>query len=166
MPKLIKDGAIVDDVYTRVDPAEDGTLSLPTAPVLVTLATWEAHRATLLAHGHNKGVLLAPDEFAERILPDLPALALIAIDFPAFADGRGYSTAYQLRSRHGFRGELRAVGDVLKDTLFYQQRCGFNAFSLREGKSLEDALTAFATFSTPYQGSATDPAPLYRRRLA
>ncbi len=166
MPRLIKDGAIVDDRYTRVDPADDGSLTLPAGPVLVTLATWEAHRAALLAHGHDKGVLLAPDEFAERIVADLPALALVAIDFPAFADGRGYSTAYQLRGRHGFSGELRAVGDVFKDTLFYQLRCGFNAFSVREGKSLEDALTALNTFSTPYQGTPTDPAPLFRRRLA
>ena len=166
MPRLIKDGAIVDDRYTRVDPADDGSLTLPAAPVLVTLATWEAHRAALLAHGHDKGVLLAPDEFAERIVPDLPALALVAIDFPAFADGRGYSTAYQLRGRHGFTGELRAVGDVFKDTLFYQQRVGFNAFAIRDDKDASVALKGLQDFSEVYHASTDQPSPLFRRRLA
>lgn len=166
MPRLIKDGAIVDDRYQFAAPAEDGSLALPAAPVLVTLATWQQHRDALLAHPHDKGVQLAPDEFAESIAADIAHLALIAIEFPAFADGRGYSTAYVLRSRLGFTGELRAVGDVFKDTLFYQQRSGFNAFAVRAEKNIDDALQALTTFSTPYQGTATDPTPLFRRRLA
>lgn len=165
MPQLIKDGAIVDDPYVFVSENEEGLLLLPDSPVLVNLSIWQKHRDALLAHPQGKGVQLAPDEFAEAIAPDLGKLDLIAIEFPAFADGRGYSTAYTLR-RLGFKGELRAVGDVFKDTLFYQQRCGFNAFAVRSDKSLEDALSALDTFSTPYQGSADAMAPLYRRRLA
>ncbi|MDI1303114.1 MAG: DUF934 domain-containing protein [bacterium] len=166
MPKLIKDGVIIDDRYTFVSPNEDGSLSLPDQAVLVKLSIWLEHRNALLTHNHAKGVQLAPDEFAETIASDTEKLDLIAIEFPAFADGRGYSTAYTLRNRLGFKGELRAVGDVFKDTLFYQQRSGFNAFAVRNDKNIEDALLGLETFSQPYQGTATDMSPLYRRRLA
>lgn len=166
MPRLIKDRAIIDDPYISAAPGEDGALALPNGPVLVSLATWQAFRDILLAHAHAKGIQLKPDEFAEAIAGDLSHLDMVAIEFPAFADGRGYSTAYTLRSRLGFKGELRAVGDVLKDTLFYLQRCGFNAFAVRADKNLEDALQGLDTFSTPYQGTASAPAPLFRRRLA
>lgn len=166
MPRLIKDRRIIDDPYVFVAPAEDGSLALPEGPVLVSLATWQAFRDALLAHGHAKGIQLKPDEFADVIAGDLPRLDLVAIEFPAFADGRGYSTAHALRGRLGFKGELRAVGDVFKDTLFYQQRCGFNAFAVRADKNIEDALKGLDTFTTPYQGTANDPAPLFRRRLA
>lgn len=166
MPKLIKNHVVIDDPYTPVSPNEDGTLTLPDHPVLVKLATWQNHRDALLAHHHAKGVQLAPDEWAETIASDSDRLDLIVIEFPAFVDGRGYSTAYTLRTRLGFKGELRAVGDVFKDTLFYQQRCGFNAFVVRSDKNIEDALLGLKTFSQPYQGTATDTRPLYRRRLA
>jgi uncharacterized protein (DUF934 family) len=163
MPKLIKDGAIVDDTYLPAIEQEDGTLALPDGPVLVKLGAWRQHRDALLAHPHAKGVQLAPAEFAEEIAGDLDKLDLVAVEFPAFADGRGYSTASLLRSRYGFTGELRAVGDVFKDTLFYQQRCGFNAFAVRPDKNIEDALSGLSTFSVCYQGAANGP-PLYQRR--
>jgi uncharacterized protein (DUF934 family) len=166
MPKLIKDRAIIDDAYTLAVPDDEGRLALPDGPVLVKLACWRAFRDALLAHPHPVGVQLASDEFAEEIAADLDRLALVAIEFPAFADGRGYSTAFLLRTRHGFRGELRAVGDVFKDTLFYQQRCGFNAFAVRDDKDIDDALAGLDTFSQPYQGSVSEPAPLYHRRHA
>lgn len=166
MPRLIKDHAIIDDPFVFATQGEDGTLALPDAPVLVSLATWKAHRDALLAHTHAKGVQLKPDEFAEDIRDDLSHLSLVAVEFPAFADGRGYSTAYTLRGRYGYTGELRAVGDVFKDTLFYQQRCGFNAFSIKEGKDVQDALAALNTFSEPYQGTPVEPSPLFRRRFA
>lgn len=163
MPKLIKDGAIVEDRYAVVAADASGNLSLPAGPVLVKLAVWQQHRDTLLAHPHEKGVQMAPDEFAEVIAPDLAHLDLIAIEFPAFADGRGYSTAALLRGRYGFKGELRAVGDVFKDTLFYQQRCGFNAFAVRDDQDVSAALTGLAAFSVRYQG-ACDSTPLFRQR--
>lgn len=165
MPKLIKDGSIVDDSYSFVAANEDGSLpALPASPVLVKLPVWKQHRDALLAHPHAKGVQLAPDEFAEALADDLDKLELVAIEFPAFADGRGYSTAYILRGRLGFKGELRAVGDVLKDTLFYQQRSGFNAFLIKADKDVQDALAGLQTFQSPYQGNASNPAPLYQRR--
>ncbi|HEX4869155.1 MAG TPA: DUF934 domain-containing protein [Moraxellaceae bacterium] len=163
MPKLIKDGIIVEDRYVTVTEDESGALALPAAPVLVRLPVWQRHRDALLAHPHGRGVILAPDQFAESVADDLAHLDVIAIEFPAFADGRGYSTAALLRGRHGYKGELRAVGDVFKDTLFYQQRVGFNAFAVRADKDLEDALGGLSTFSVRYQGAEDQP-PLYRLR--
>lgn len=165
MPKLIKDGAITHDAYIFIAADADGQLpALPAGPVLVKLADWKAHRTALLAHPHAKGVQLAPDEFADTVSDDLAALDLIAIEFPGFADGRGYSTAYTLRTRLGYKGELRAVGDVFKDTLFYQQRAGFNAFCIKEGKDIEKALPGLHTFQRPYQRSAdATPTLLWQR---
>jgi uncharacterized protein (DUF934 family) len=164
MPKLIKDGAIVDDDYTLVEPGEHG-LALPAGNVLVKLATWLDHKALLLAHAGRKGVLLAPADNAAALAGDVAQLDLIAVDFPAFADGRGYSHAYLLRSRYGYTGELRAVGDVLKDTLYYQQRCGFNSFAVRADRDIEKALSGLRDFSEVYQASADQPRGLFHRRL-
>ncbi|MGB5063692.1 MAG: DUF934 domain-containing protein, partial [Candidatus Competibacter sp.] len=81
---------------------------------------------------------------------------------PKFSDGRAYSQARLLRERHGYRGEIRAVGDVLRDQLFFMARCGFDAFEPRADRSLEDALAAFGDFSASYQPAADQPLPLYR----
>ena len=163
MPTLIKSGAIAADSYTRVD-AVDGALMLPAGDILVGLDTLLAHRAQILAHAGRKGVQLKPDQFAEQISDLVTQLDLVAVEFPAFADGRGYSTAYLLRTRFGFKGELRAVGDVFKDTLFYQARVGFDAFALRADKDPVDALQAFDEFAEVYQASADQPQPLFLRR--
>ncbi|HEY6240935.1 MAG TPA: DUF934 domain-containing protein, partial [Burkholderiales bacterium] len=91
---------------------------------------------------------------------------LIAVNFPKFGDGRGYSIARLLRERYGFRGELRAIGDVLHDHLFFMEQCGFDAFALREDQDAQEALSVFGTFSDAYQTSVQRPVPLFRRRLA
>ncbi|MES2719562.1 MAG: DUF934 domain-containing protein [Pseudomonadota bacterium] len=163
MPTLIKSGAIAADSYTRVD-AIDGTLTLPAGDVLVGLDTLLAHRAHVLTHVGRKGVQLKPDQFAEQIADLVTELDLVAVEFPAFADGRGYSTAYLLRTRFGYTGELRAVGDVFKDTLFYQARVGFDAFAIRDDKDAEVALRGLEDFSEVYHASADQPRPLFLRR--
>lgn len=101
-----------------------------------------------------------PAAFAER----LAGLRVIAVRFPKYADGRGYSIGRLLRERHGFRGELRAVGEVARDHLQLLAQCGFDAFELREGEDAGDALGAFDDFSESYQASAAQPLPLFRRR--
>nr|WP_310638858.1 DUF934 domain-containing protein [Burkholderia gladioli] len=88
------------------------------------------------------------------------------MDFPRFGDGRGYSTAHLLRNRHGWTGELRAIGDVLRDQLNYMSRCGFDAFAVRADRDPHDALNAFTEFSERYQGAVDDAVPLFRRRAA
>ncbi|WP_367185190.1 DUF934 domain-containing protein [Halomonas alkalicola] len=100
------------------------------------------------------------DALAER-LAEAP---LIAVDFPKFTDGRGYSLARLLRERHGFGGEIRAVGDVLVDQLYFMTRCGFDGLSLREDQWLEDAQRALGAFSRAYQPAVDQPEPLFRRR--
>ncbi|MHB9799108.1 DUF934 domain-containing protein [Pseudomonas sp. MT3] len=112
----------------------------------------------------KSGVWLGPDDDPQRLVGRLDELSLIAIDFPSFRDGRGYSLAYLLRSRLGWRGELRAVGDVLRDQLAHMRQCGFDAFAVREDKSVEDALKGLAGLSVLYGRSVIEPRPLFRRR--
>jgi phosphoadenosine phosphosulfate reductase len=93
-------------------------------------------------------------------------LSLIAVDFPAFKDGRGFSTATLLRSRYGFRGDLRAIGDVVLDLLFYLRRVGFSSFHLRADQDRAAAAAALRSFSDVYQASVDQPLPYFRRRSA
>jgi uncharacterized protein (DUF934 family) len=111
------------------------------------------------------GVLLNPDDDPLLLEPGVARLQVVAIAFPVFTDGRGYSLARLVRERLGFRGELRAVGDVQRDQIFYLLRCGFDAFALGAGKQLDEALGAFEDFTEAYQAGADQPIPLYRRRL-
>lgn len=165
MPTLIKHGKISPDNYVEII-ADEAGLVLPEGDILLSLNCFNTHRAEVLAHAGRKGVILAPDEFAESIADVVSQLDLVAIRFPSFADGRGYSTAYLLRTRYGFRGELRAIGDVFKDTLFYQQRVGFDAFVLASDAAAEVALPGLNTFSEVYHGSADNEKPLFLRRNA
>ena len=119
--------------------------------VTVSLSRWTSEREALDARTGRTGVRLSPGDEPDAVLGDLAALALIAVEFPKFTDGRGYTTARLLRERHGYQGELRAIGHVLRDQLFYMHRVGFDAFELAPGKSLDDALEAFSEFSVTYQ---------------
>lgn len=89
---------------------------------------------------------------------------VIAVNFPKFGDGRGYSIGRLLRERHGYKGELRAVGEVGRDHLHAMEQCGFNAFQLREGEDRHEVLGAFGDFTDTYQATAAQPVPLFRRR--
>ena len=101
-----------------------------------------------------------PAAFAER----LADLRVVAVRFPKYADGRGYSIGRLLRERHGYKGELRAVGEVARDHLELLAQCGFDAFELRAGEDVDDALVAFDDLSENYQSTAAQPLPLFRRR--
>jgi uncharacterized protein (DUF934 family) len=135
---------------------------VPAGKVIVPLAVWQAQRATLEAR-KDIGVWLASDERPEALKDDVAKLTMIAIDFPKFADGRGYSIAYNLRARYDYTGELRAVGDVLRDQLFYMQRVGFNSFAVRADRDVNDALKGLSDFSESYQQSWDKKTPLFRR---
>lgn len=111
------------------------------------------------------GVLLHPDDDPAELAPWIDRIALIALEFPSFRDGRAYTQAFVLRSRLGFSGELRAVGDVLRDQLVAMRHCGFSSFAVREDRSAEDALKALAGFDLIYARSVACPEPLFRRRL-
>jgi uncharacterized protein (DUF934 family) len=110
----------------------------------------------------EKVVRLEPADDPASI--SLEGVARVEVSFPKFGDGRGYSIARLLRSRHGYRGELRAVGHITRDLLFFLESCGFDAFELREGEDAHEALAAFEDFSESYQASVARPLPLFRRR--
>ena len=156
MTLIIKNRAVVEDSFTVVRAAEDGTLpavdALPAGKIIVPFALWKEHKPAIVASRAKEdiGVWLAPDDEPADIVADFDKLALIAVDFPVFRDGRGYSTARLLRERYGYKGEIRAIGDVLRDQLRFYERCGFNAYALREDKDIHDALKAFTEFTVQY----------------
>ena len=167
MPKLIKNGQIVDDPRSVVKLAEGESaesIALPATPALLPLAVWLARRDEILTSGIPHGVWLDADEGPEAIASDLEHFAVIGVNFPKFTDGRSYSTARLLRERYGFQGEIRAVGDVLQDQLYFMKRCGIDAYALREDKDLTAALASLNDFSESYQAAADQPQPLFRRR--
>ncbi|MGA8055665.1 MAG: DUF934 domain-containing protein [Burkholderiales bacterium] len=163
MATVIRNREIVSDPWQRI---EAGGGVPEHGDVIVPLAVWQKERDALLARKGRIGVLLEPADEPGAIAADLERLALVAVNFPQFTDGRGYSTARLLRERYGYKGELRAVGDVLRDQLFYLARVGFDAFALRADQDAEAALSAFGDFSEAYQTSVDRPHPLFRRRAA
>ncbi|MEB0048276.1 MULTISPECIES: DUF934 domain-containing protein [unclassified Pseudomonas] len=150
---------VVDDPWTLV---RDFDAPLPSGPLMVPLAGWLIRRIDY--NPVRDAVWLGPDDEVESLKPWLRLLPLIALDFPSFRDGRAYSQAYLLRTRLGWQGELRAVGDVLRDQLSHMRQCGFDSFAVREDKSVEDALKGLAGMSVTYGRSAIEPRPLFRRR--
>lgn len=165
MSHLIKNGALVANPWQAVSlPAEGETVTIPAGPVLLPLSVWKDKRAELAGRS-ELGLWLEPADDLAAIAADLPQFEVIAIHFPKFVDGRGYSLARLLRERYGFTGEIRAVGDVLHDQLYFMARVGFDAFALRGEKNVQLALDgAFKTFTTPYQHAADVKEPLFRRR--
>lgn len=114
--------------------------------------------------GGRLGVAVSGDTDADALAARLEGVALVVIEIPKFTDGRAYSLARLLRDKHGYEGELRASGHVMRDQLFYMARCGFDSFVLPEGANVEDALKAFADFSATYQPSSDHDEPIWRRR--
>ncbi|MEI7456060.1 MAG: DUF934 domain-containing protein [Nitrosomonadales bacterium] len=162
---IIKNKSIVEDDWAVLrlgeGEAADSVLVAP-GRVIVPLNVWQAQRETLQTRA-ELGVWLASSDRPEALQEDIKKFAVIAVDFPKFADGRGYTIAYLLRERLGFTGELRAIGDVLRDQLFYMQRVGFDAFAVRQDKDINDALKGLSDFSENYQASVDQPKPLFRR---
>lgn len=171
--QIIKERRLQDDEWKVVDLADGEAaidVCLPVGPLLVPLAVWKAKRACLIhreyEHGTPLGIWLGPEDNVEDIAADVDDFTVIAVHFPRFADGRGYSTARLLRERYAYDGELRAFGDIGRDQIFYLNRVGFDSFVLGEGRSAEDALKAFDDFPETYQAGSDQPIPLFRRRAA
>lgn len=156
---IIKDQNIVANDWQLVD--KDAT-AIPTGKALLPLSLWQANSDNL-KDGQELGIWLDSDESPQMITEDVNQFAVIAINFPAFADGRGFSYGRELREQHGFTGELRAIGGFIPDQLYYLSRCGFNAFAL-DGFDLESALTILSPFTDSYQAAVDQPIPLFNRR--
>lgn len=156
MPKLIKFGRVAPDAWTLVRDAE---AAMPSTPAIVPLATWLAQP---VAARRTLGVWLAPDQDPAALAPYLAELDVVAVDFPQFADGRGYSIARLLRERYGYKAELRAIGDIQRDQLYFLQQVGFDAFALPAGCQPEQEMAGFKDFSEGYQTSFLRKNPLFR----
>ena len=162
---IIKNKTLAEDDWQilRLSGQETAeTVAVPDGKVIAPLKVWLAQRDKMKQRG-NLGVWFASDERPEDLKEDVQTFSVIAVDFPKFSDGRGYSIAYNLRARLGFAGELRAIGDVLRDQLFYMQRVGFDAFALRSDRDMHDALKGFEDFSEVYQTSFDQKRPLFGR---
>ena len=148
----------------QIDPA---TVEVPAGKIIVPQSLWLVQRELLAtrAAASEIGVWIASDERPEAIKDDLSKFGVIAVDFPKFTDGRGYSIAYNLRKRLGYAGELRAIGDVLRDQLFSMHRVGFDAYATRPDRDIHDALKGLTVFSETYQASVDQDLPLYRRAV-
>ena len=143
MPKLIKNGVIVED----------------DSPEVLDLEQWLA-----CEQRSARAVILEPGETLAPLLEHIHEIPLAMVNFPTFMDGRGFSYGRELRE-HGYRGELRAVGHFMRDQLTYLSRCGFDAFQMEDEAELEGALESLRDFSEYYQASIDQPQPLFRRRL-
>jgi len=145
---LLKNGKAVTDTFTDCSELED----IPaTGAVIVSLEQWQSLRDDLLARQDSLGIVLKSDQKPELIVDDLSHFSLIALEFPAFVDGRAYSYARLLRDRYGYAGELRAVGDILLEQLHFMHRVGFDSFALKSDDAVGAWETALADLSVWYQ---------------
>ena len=163
---LIKDQQIIDTPWQII--AKDAEFSIETAGdhLLLPLATWLQH-AEQLKNSKTIGVWLDSDESTEPLQALCQSIPVIAINFPVFADGRGYSYARTLRDYYAYTGDLRAIGDVLHDQMYFYKRCGFSSYLIREDANAEKALAGLNDFSANYQvGSdqANPDTPIFHKR--
>ena len=164
MQRIIKNIQVIDETWHLL-PKETSFDEISICDdLIVPLVMWREHGHALKARDGGLGVWLDSDEEAEELGEDVANFQVIALNFPAFTDGRSYSNARLLRDRYGYKGELRAIGDVLRDQLFYLHRCGFDAFAIRADKDPYEALEGLKDFSVTYQSSTDEPMPLFRRR--
>ncbi len=165
MGQIIKKRQLVEDRWQMVAEEVDAS-KLPEGDIIVTAQAWQTNRAALLKRHGSLGITLNGDDDLESIVPDLGHFDVIALQFPVFRDGRPYSMARRLREHAGYEGEIRAVGDVLRDQLAYMERVGFDAFVIDPRQSTEEALKAFDEITVKYQASSDEALPIYRRRSA
>lgn len=147
--RILIDGKMAVDHWLFLE--DDEPLPDHKEAIAVSVSRWLAQRDACLAHSGRKGIVLSNTQEVSVLQEDLDHLDLICIDFPAAVDGRGYSQARLLRTRYGYKKELRAVGEVLVDQLFLMVRCGINAFSLQAGEDVIQASRFLKPFSITYQ---------------
>ena len=169
MPKLIERGpeggpAFAEAVDAFVHLADDEAPPPGGGDVIVSFTRFQAEGEALLAEGRRVGVRLEPDEPLEGLAYDLPRLALVALDFPRFRDGRPFSAAALLRERYGYKGQIRAVGEVLRDLAKDMVRCGFDAFEPADGSTPQQWARSALRFRHVYQSAADGRPPASRER--
>jgi uncharacterized protein (DUF934 family) len=160
MQKLINQTSEIENTWTLIS---DETSDLSQANIMIPAGYWLANQAEFSSR-KDVSIWFAGDANIEEFKDKLDQFAVIGIDFPAFADGRGYSIAHLIIERQNYRGELRAIGDVLIDQLFFMKRCGFNTYLLKDELEPKVALEYFETFSEPYQLAVDIKDPIFRRK--
>ena len=163
--QVIKGREVVADDWSVLKLEEDeaaDSVVVPEGKIIVPLTVWLAQRASLAARA-DIGVWIGADERPEALQADLQKFAVVAVDFPKFTDGRGYSIAFNLRKRLGYQGELRAIGDVLRDQLFSMHRVGFDAYAPPPERDIHATLKGLTVFTETYQASVDQDLPLFRR---
>jgi uncharacterized protein (DUF934 family) len=161
MPQILKDTQVVSDNWILLDENAD---SIPNGDILLSYQQWQNFAEQLSNHSGSIGVWLEGHAEIEQIIEPLLNLPLIAINFPKFADGRGFSAARLIRERYNYSGELRAIGGFIRDQLYLLKRCGFIAFQFSDENELSDAAESLKDFSENYQVSVDQENPLFRRR--
>ncbi|TNE36732.1 MAG: DUF934 domain-containing protein [Alphaproteobacteria bacterium] len=162
MGNYIKDRKVDEDDWMPFTGLEEDA-SLPSGNIYVPLDEWLKTRDHLLARNDRLGVALKNTDDPALLEKDLDRLDLIVLEFPKMADGRAFTQARILRERLGFKGEIRATGDVLQDQLFYMQRCGINAFEIRDDQDIPSSLKAFDEMTVTYQPASDEKFPIWRR---
>lgn len=162
--QIIKNAQVVNDNWQLL--TIETTLDEVSAQdnVILPLSLWLENKSLLENRQEKTGVWLNSAEEIESIAENVATIPLIALEFPSFTDGRHYSSARILRERYHYQGEIRAIGDVLKDQLFAMHRCGFNSFVIKQGKDINNALLGLTDFSETYQAAVVQPLPLFKRR--
>ncbi len=163
--KIIKDKQVVNDAWQVLrlhegDAAD--SIVVPQGEFIVPLPVWNC-QFEALRERKELGLWLGGFERAEDIPDDVHRFPIIAVDFHKYTDGRGYTLAFRLRKQYGYRGELRAMGDVLQDQLFALNRVGFDSFAMRADQDLQRGVSGFDTFSVKYQASVDVDSPLSNR---
>jgi len=163
MPKLVKNGELTEHSWVTLRTEDDvNNTNLNQGQWLIPAEQFEAVRQTY--SNAQLGVLASPGTDVELLKTLSETVEIVAIDFTAFMDGRGFSLARTVREYADFTGEIRAVGQFIHDQIFYLSRCGFNSFEFNDETSVETVQTFLASFSESYQAGTDEPQPLFRRR--
>ena len=161
---IIRNKVVTTADWQRLTMADIEANGLPAnGKVMVPLTYWKAHKNELLARAAGACVWLDAGEETADIADDLGQLDTIGLNFPHYKDGRSYSYARELRGRYGYQGDIVALGEVLRDQMFYMQRVGFNVFEPRADRDINAALEGLSDFSLAYQGDVLDARPIWRR---
>lgn len=147
---IVKHDCVIEDTWRPLQ-GRDLTEICPNENVLLSLQEWQSQGEAAAARFERVGIALAPDEAVEDIAEALDNLELISLTFPKFNDGRAFSQARLLRERHGFSGEIRATGHVIRDLFLFMQRSGFDAVAVADTRELTAWLAARRRFTGYYQ---------------
>lgn len=168
MCKIIRNGEVVEDNWKAL--SDDDALPDSAANIHVSLERWQRDKAAIVTWGNETGghygVRIPNTLDVTELGDEWLILSIAVLDFPAFSDGRALSQARVLRDQLGFAGEIRATGDVQRDQMYHMNRCGINAFAVKEGRDIEAAVESLRDFSHAYQGAADNPVPGFRRWFA